>query len=228
MPCVGVYNLTRSSTRAAIAGLCRPTIEGLEHVPADGPLIVAPNHRSFFDSVIVQALMPRRVAFFAKAEYFTSTGLKGMLWRWFFNSVGSVPVQRGEQAASMAALKTALGILQAGHAFGIYPEGTRSRDGQLYQGRTGVGWLALTTGAPVVPVGLIGTEKLQAADKVIIRPHHFTMKVGKPLYFEALGPDHSLPARRAATDSIMDAIAGLSGQPRCSSYNQGKSADGEP
>lgn len=218
------YNLSRSSTRAFIGGLCRPTVEGLENFPTSGPVIVAPNHLSFLDSVIVQALMPRRVAFFAKAEYFNTKGPKGMLWRWFFTGVGSVPVERGEQAASVAALQTALGILEQQDAFGIYPEGTRSRDGRLYRGRTGVGWLALTTGAPVLPVGLIGTEKLQPADKMVITPRHFSMKVGKPLYFDRLGPDHSLPARRAATDEIMDAIAELTGQARASTYNQSKSA----
>lgn len=222
---MGVYNLTRASTRGMIVGMCRPTIEGIENVPDSGPLIVAPNHLSFFDSVIVQALMPRRVAFFAKAEYFTSKGPKGLLWRWFFNSVGSVPVQRGEQAASVAALQTALELLNDGEAFGIYPEGTRSRDGLLYRGRTGVGWLALTTGAPVVPVGLIGTADLQPADKMIIKPRHFTMRIGEPLYFDKLGPSHSLPARREATDAVMEAIAGLSGQERASGYNHSKSAE---
>ncbi|MBT1001871.1 1-acyl-sn-glycerol-3-phosphate acyltransferase [Paenarthrobacter sp. DKR-5] len=222
---MALFDATRATTKALIAGSCRPTVTGLENFPARGPVIVAPNHLSFFDSVIVQALMPRKVAFFAKAEYFTSKGPKGVLWRWFFNSVGSIPVERGEQAASVAALQTALRILEAGDCFGIYPEGTRSRDGQLYRGRTGVGWLALTTGAPVVPVGLIGTEQLQPADAMTIKPRHFTMHVGEPIYFDKLGPDHSLPARRAATDRIMDSIAGLTGQPRAGGYNQSKSVD---
>lgn len=218
------YDLSRVSTRGLLGGLCRPTIEGLDNFPDDGPVIVAPNHLSFLDSVIVQALMPRRVAFFAKAEYFTSKGPKGALWRWFFNGVGSVPVERGEQAASVAALKTALGILENGDAFGIYPEGTRSRDGLLYRGRTGVGWLALTTGAPVLPVGLIGTEKLQPADRMLIKPQHFTMKIGRPVYVDKMGPDHSLPARRSTTDRIMEEISVLSGQERAPNYNQSKSS----
>jgi 1-acyl-sn-glycerol-3-phosphate acyltransferase len=219
---VAVYDLSRSTTRGMIRNLCRPTITGMENFPASGPVIVAPNHLSFFDSVIVQALMPRKVAFFAKAEYFTSKGPKGMLWRWFFNGVGSVPVERGEQAASVAALKTALEILDHGDAFGIYPEGTRSRDGLLYRGRTGVGWLALTTGAPVLPVGLIGTEELQPAGQMVVKPRHFTMKIGAPLYFDKLGPDHSLPARRSTTDRIMNEIAALTGQQRAATYNQSK------
>ncbi|WP_028278784.1 lysophospholipid acyltransferase family protein [Arthrobacter sp. H5] len=219
---MGVYDLTRSSTRGLIAGLCRPTVEGLENVPAAGPIIVAPNHLSFLDSVLVQALMPRPVAFFAKAEYFTGTGVKGRLMRSFFEGVGSIPVERGQQAASVQALKTLLGLLEEGSGVGIYPEGTRSRDGVLYRGRTGVGWLALTTGAPVIPVGLIGTENLQPAGRNRVRPQHFTMKIGTPLTFAKTGPDHSLPARRQATDHIMDAIAELSGQERSSSYNQSK------
>lgn len=218
---MGVYDLTRSSTRGLIAGLCRPTVVGLENVPPSDGFIVAPNHLSFLDSVLVQALMPRPVAFFAKAEYFTGTGVKGALMRSFFEGVGSIPVQRGQQAASVQALKTLLEMLEAGDGVGIYPEGTRSRDGLLYRGRTGVGWLALTTGAPVVPVGLLGTDRLQPAGSRWIRPQHFTMRIGEPLYFERTGPDHSLPARRQATDTIMDAIAALTGQDRAAGYNKG-------
>jgi 1-acyl-sn-glycerol-3-phosphate acyltransferase len=143
----------------------------------------------------------------------------------FFEAVGSIPVERGEQAASVQALKTLLDILEDGRGIGIYPEGTRSRDGILYRGRTGVGWLALTTGAPVIPVGLIGTEKLQPAGRNAVKPQHFTMKVGEPLYFDKTGPDHSLPARRQVTDRIMDAIAELSGQERSTSYNQSKTVE---
>lgn len=218
---MGLYNLTRSSTRGLIS-LCRPTITGLENVPTSGPFIVAANHLSFLDSVLIQALMPRRVGFFAKAEYFTTPGLKGAAMRNFFESVGSIPVERGQQAASVAALKALLDVLETGGGIGIYPEGTRSRDGLLYRGRTGVGWLALTSGAPVVPVGLIGTEKLQPAGKRWVKPHSFTMTVGRPLYFSKTGPQHALPERRRVTDQVMDAIAELSGQERAGSYNQNK------
>ncbi|GAA1117037.1 lysophospholipid acyltransferase family protein [Arthrobacter flavus] len=217
---MGIYDLTRSSTRGLIAGLCRPTVEGLDQVPAEGPLIVAANHLSFLDSVLIQALMPRPVAFFAKAEYFTGRGIKGKAMRSFFEGVGSIPVERGQQAASVQALKTLHELLESGNGIGIYPEGTRSRDGLLYRGRTGVGWLALTTGAPVLPVGLIGTENLQPAGQKRIKPQHFTMRIGTPLYFEKTGPGHSLPARRQVTDTIMDSIAALSGQQRSTSYNQ--------
>ena len=220
-----MYQASRMSIRTLIASLCRPTVTGLENVPVDGPFIVASNHLSFLDSVIIQALMPRKVGFFAKAEYFTGTGIKGRLMKSFFEGVGSIPVERGEQAASVAALKTLLDILEEGGGVGLYPAGTRSRDGLLYRGRTGVGWLTLTTGAPVVPVGLEGTEKLQPAGSNAVKPQHFSMRVGEPLYFEKLGPDHSLPVRRDATDRIMDAIAALSGQERASGYNKPPAAE---
>ncbi|WIK84542.1 lysophospholipid acyltransferase family protein [Pseudoglutamicibacter albus] len=204
----------------AIKLVFRPTITGLENVPKEGPFIVASNHLSFFDSVIIQALMPRKVTFFAKAEYFTTPGFKGRLMKAFFTSVGSIPVQRGQQAASVAALDKLVEILEAGSGVGIYPEGTRSRDGRLYRGRTGVGWLALATGAPVVPVGLIGTDKLQPADSNRIRRHKFQLHVGQPLAFEHPGPKHPLPLRRKVTDQVVDAIAEITGQERVGEYNK--------
>lgn len=221
---MGFYDGVRATFRGTIGATCRPTVTGLEHVPDEGPFIVASNHLSFLDSIIIQALMPRPVAFFAKAEYFTTPGVKGRLMKAFFQSVGSIPVQRGEQAASVAALDSLVEILEADGGVGIYPEGTRSRDGRLYRGRTGVGWLALSTGAPVVPVGLIGTQRLQPAGRNAITPHHFTLKVGEPLQFDHIGPKHPLPARRHATDRIVDAVAELTGQERCDGYNQAPAA----
>ena len=217
---MSIYTMTRSSIRGIIHGICRAEVTGLENVPKEGGFIVASNPLSFFDSLIIQALTPRDVAFFAKAEYFTTPGVKGKLMKSFFESVGSIPVQRGEQAASVAALDSLVEIIEGGSGIGIYPEGTRSRDGRLYRGRTGVGWLALTTGVPVVPVGLIGTEKLQPAGTKGFRPAKFHIHYGEPLYFDKLGRKHPLPQRRLATDRIVDAIAELSGQDRVDSYNQ--------
>lgn len=205
---------------------CRPRVTGLENVPAEGPYILAANHLSFFDSVLLQALCPRPVAFFAKAEYFTRPGLTGRAQRWFFEAVGSVPVRRGEQAASVAALEDLVRILEDGGGVGIYPEGTRSRDGRLYRGRTGAAWLALTTGAPVVPVGLRDTDRLQPAGSMGFRPHRFTVRMGAPLDFGQPGRRHSLPQRRQATAAIMDAIAALSGQERVDEYNAAPVARG--
>lgn len=209
----------RRSAAALLRLTCRPEVVGMEHVPARGPFVMASNHLSFVDSVILQALAPRPVHFFAKEEYFTGAGLRGRVRRRFFESVGSVPVRRGEQAASVAALESGQGV-------GIYPEGTRSRDGRLYRGRTGAAWLALATGAPVVPVGLVGTQHLQPPDTNGFRPHRFSVRVGAPLDFGHPGRRHTLPQRRDATAAIMDAIGALSGQERVDAYNAAPGARG--
>lgn len=221
------HRAIRRSFASVIKMVCRPTISGLENVPTEGGFIIASNHLSFLDSVLIQAIAPRQVSFFAKAEYFTQPGIKGRAMRTFFESVGSVPVERSKQAASVEALFGLGRIVGDGHGVGIYPEGTRSRDGRLYRGKNGVGWLALATGAPVVPVGLIGTEELQAPDKNMITPHKFQMHFGEPLQFEHLGEKHPLPVRREATGKIMDAIAALSGQERAEGYNSPPKDQGE-
>lgn len=199
--------------------LCRPTITGLDNVPETGGFIVASNHLSFLDSVLIAGIFPRPVGFIAKAEYFTQPGLRGRGKRFFFESFGSVPVDRDKQSGAVEALYRLTDVIEAGNGVGIYPEGTRSRDGRLYRGKNGVGWLALTTGAPVVPVGLRGTEKLQAPDKNMMRPAKFEMHIGEPLQFEHLGEKHSMKPRKAATTAVMDAIAELSGQERVEAYN---------
>ncbi|MDR5712640.1 lysophospholipid acyltransferase family protein [Nesterenkonia flava] len=219
------HDAIRKASAAAIRLLCRPTISGLENVPEHGGFIVASNHLSFLDSVLIQAIFPRPVSFFAKAEYFTKPGLSGKVSKVFFESVGSVPVERNKKSASVEALYGLGEIVRSGHGVGIYPEGTRSRDGKLYRGKNGVGWLALATGAPVVPVGLRGTQHLQAPDSHRIRPHRFEMMVGAPLQFDHLGDKHPLPVRRQATERIMDAIAELSGQERVASYNSPPAAE---
>ncbi|TDV44881.1 lysophospholipid acyltransferase family protein [Actinophytocola oryzae] len=190
--------------------------EGRHHVPPHGPVILASNHLSFIDSVVLRLAAPRRVAFLAKAEYFAGRGLRGRLVRWFFTAVGSVPVERGQHRASTAALTTALTVLDGGNVFGIYPEGTRSLDGRLYRGRTGVAWLALTSGAPVVPVALEGTDRLQPVGKRIPRPHRVTVRFGPPLRFT--GDAASARTRRVVTNEVMCSIAELSGQERADRF----------
>ena len=187
-------------------------VAGREHVPALGPVILASNHLSFIDSVVTRFAAPRRVTFLTKAEYFTGRGLRGRFTRWFFTAAGSVPVTRGQHRAATAALETALEVLADGNVFGIYPEGTRSLDGRLYRGRTGVAWLALTSGAPVVPVALHGTDRLQPVGKRLPRPHRVTVRFGQPLRFT--GDPASARTRRAVTDEVMRAIGELSGQER--------------
>jgi len=217
---VSERGMVRTGVRSLIRIGARPKTSGFEHVPQTGGFIVASNHLSFLDSVIIQALLPRQVRFFAKADYWTQPGVKGRIMRGFFDAVGSIPVERGDQSASVNALTQLVNFIEAGDGVGIYPEGTRSRDGRLYRGRTGVGWLALTTGVPVVPVGLIGTDKLQPPGKRIILPRKFELRVGEPVQVEHLGPKHGLPIRRQTTDLIMEKIAELTGQERVDSYNK--------
>jgi len=199
----------------------RPTVEGLENLPATGPVIVASNHRSFADSMVIPIVTPRQVVFLAKEDYFTGTGVKGSLQRAWFEGMGMVPVDRDDTKAALASLDIALDVLRQGKAFGIYPEGTRSRDGRLYRGRTGVAHLALTSGAPVVPVGLSGTEHLQPVGSTLPRLARVTVRFGAPLRFE--GRYHGVPtgrARREVTDVVMNEIQKLSGQEFAGVYNE--------
>jgi 1-acyl-sn-glycerol-3-phosphate acyltransferase len=197
----------------------RPTVQGAEHVPSTGALILAANHLSSLDSYLIPLLTPRPVAFLAKEEYFTGRGLKGRAVAAVMHAVDAIPVPRGTARAAQASLDAALTVLRDGRAFGIHPEGTRSRDGRLYRGRTGVAWLALASGAPVVPVAVLGTDKVQPIGAALPRPGKVTVRFGKPLHFA--GPPAGVPlarARREATDQIMDAIAALSGQDRADGY----------
>ncbi len=200
----------------------RPTVEGLENVPATGPVILAPNHLSFIDSFVIPIVVPRRVNFLAKAEYFEGTGLKGALSRYFFDSLGHVPVRRGIGRAARASLDTAADILAKGGAFAIYPEGTRSLDGRLHRGRTGVARMALESGAPVVPIGLIGTDQVQPVDARLPRIRPVTVRFGEPLDFSRYAGMHeSLPVLRSVTDEIVYRILDLSGQDYVDHYQAG-------
>ena len=199
----------------------RPQVEGVANIPRTGPLILASNHLSFVDSMVIPLVVPRRVAFLAKSDYFTGGGVRGTLSRWWFNGFGMIPVDRDDHRSAQASLDLALGVLHRGEAFGIYPEGTRSRDGRLYRGRTGVAWLALQAGAPVVPVALSGTQDLQPVGSRLPRPARVTVRFGPPLDFR--GRFDGVPpgrARREATDEVMAAIHVLSGQEPAGVYNE--------
>ncbi len=199
----------------------RPTVVGLENVPPTGGVILASNHLSFADSVVIPCVVPRKVVFLAKSDYFTGSGVKGTLSRMWFEGLGMLPVDRDDSKAAIASLDTALEVLERGEAFGIYPEGTRSRDGRLYRGRTGVAHLALTAGVPVVPVGLTGTEKLQPVGSSLPRIAPVTVRFGEPI--EVAGRYDGVPlgrARREVTDEIMTAIQRLSGQVEAGVYNE--------
>lgn len=197
----------------------RPTVLGLEHVPADGPVIFAANHRAALDTAVISFVVPRRIRFLGKAEYFTGAGLRGRLTAGFLGGLGYVPVERGNAHAGLAALGAAQQVLNAGGAFAIYPEGTRSLDGRLYRGYTGVAVLALNTGAPVVPVALSGTDRLQPGGVRIPRPARITVRFGAPLSF-AGRTEHNLRARRAVIDEVMAAIQALSRQEYVNEYHR--------
>lgn len=198
----------------------RPTVTGLENVPAAGPVILASNHLSFADSLVIPIVAPRKVVFLAKSDYFAGGSVKGTLQKAWFEGMGLVPVDRDDSKAAIASLDTALEVLGRGEAFGIYPEGTRSRDGRLYRGRTGVAHLALTAGVPVVPVGLAGTERLQPVGSRLPRVVPVTVRFGEPI--EVAGRYDGVPlgkARRLVTDEVMAAIQALTGQEEAGVYN---------
>ena len=207
------YLLARFVIRPLFWLAFRPTVTGRENVPLTGPVILASNHLSFIDSIAIPLMAPRRVSYLAKAEYWRGPGIGGWLSRTLFTALGALPVERDVSRAAQAALDTALGVLQAGGAFGIYPEGTRSRDGRLARGKTGVAWLALTADCPVVPVAVAGTDKIQPVGARWPRPRRVSVTFGEPLTF----PEHRGMAgkgkpRREVTDRVMERIAELSGQ----------------
>lgn len=216
-----LYEVLHTIVPPVARAVWRPTVEGVEHVPLSGPVLIASNHLSFADSVVIPIVAPRKVVFLAKSEYFTGSGITGRLRRGWFEGLGMVPVDRSDTRAALDSLDIALEVLGRGEAFGVYPEGTRSRDGRLYRGRTGVAQLALTAGVPVVPVGLTGTDDLQPVDATWPRLAKVTVRFGEPIDFA--GRFHGMPpgrARREATDEIMDAIHALTGQERAEAYNE--------
>ncbi|MER5766768.1 lysophospholipid acyltransferase family protein [Streptomyces sp. NPDC001985] len=193
----------------------RPWVEGLENVPVDGPAILASNHLSFSDSFFLPAVLDRKVTFVAKAEYFTSPGVKGRLTAAFFKGVGQLPVDRsGARGAAEAAIKAGIEVVRGGGLFGIYPEGTRSPDGRLYRGKPGgLARVALATGAPVIPIAMIDTEKIQPPGKVIPKLMRPGIRIGKPLDFSRYhGMEEDRYILRSVTDEVMYEIMKLSGQ----------------
>ena len=204
----------------AFYALARPTIKGREHVPPTGsPAIIASNHLSFSDSMVIPLASGRRVSFLGKAEYFQGTGVKGAFMRSWFRSFGTIPVERSDARAAAESLSIAERVLAEGGAFGIYPEGTRSRDGRLHRGRTGVARLALSTGAPIIPCALTGTAKLQPPDVTIPRPAKITVEFGPAIDIAPLQEQFRKAALlRAITDAVTDAIGAMSGQERSGRY----------
>ena len=196
--------------------LFRPKVKGLRHVPASGPVILASNHLSFSDSIFMPLVVPRKVTFLAKSEYFTSPGPKGFIKKLTFIALGQVPVDRSGGRRSEAALITGLQVLAEGNSLGIYPEGTRSPDGRLYKGRTGIARLAIESGAPVIPIAMFNTDKIQPSGTVVPKVMRVGITFGEPMYFE--GDSSDLQYLRQVTDQIMKRIQQLSGQEYVDTY----------
>lgn len=195
--------------------LLRPRGEGAGRIPAHGPVILAGNHLTFIDSIVLPLVTGRRVFFIGKNEYVTGRSPKGRLMAWFFTAVGMVPVDRDGGRGGVAALMTGRRILEEGKVFGIYPEGTRSPDGRLYRGRTGIARLTLMTGAPVVPFAVIGTDRVQPGGRGLPRlgRSRITVRFGEPLDFSRYeGMDRDRYVLRAVTDEVMAEVMRLSGQ----------------
>jgi 1-acyl-sn-glycerol-3-phosphate acyltransferase len=218
------YHVFKALLGPVLRLLFKVRVEGIEHVPASGPVILASNHHSFSDSIFLPMVLKRRVTFVAKAEYFEQKKTA-----WFFKMMGQIPVKRGGGPASERALEAAREVLQSGGVFGIYPEGTRSPDGRLYKGRTGFARLSLQTGAPICAVAMIGTREAQPIGQV--KPNFFspiTIRISKPMNFERLRQraDDPLVARQI-TDEVMFELRNLSGQEYVNQYAPKKASQTE-
>lgn len=191
---------------------CRPTIEGAEHIPGTGGALLASNHLAVADSFFLPAMIERRIVFMAKREYFTQAGFVGWAKKQFFTGVGHIPLDRGSGSAARAALDTGIRLLREGNLVGIYPEGTRSPDGRLYKGKTGIARMALESEVPVIPVAMIGTDRVNPIGSTMWRPRKIRIKIGEPLDFSRYyGMENDRFIQRSMTDEIMYALMELSG-----------------
>jgi 1-acyl-sn-glycerol-3-phosphate acyltransferase len=199
--------------------LFRPWVKGLDNVPAEGAAILASNHLSFSDSIFMPVMVPRPVVFLAKSEYFTGTGIKGRLTAAFFRLTNQLPMDRSGGAASAQSLDAGMGVLKNGSLLGIYPEGTRSPDARLYRGKVGVARLALQARVPVIPVAMIGTDKVQPIGKRVPNIRRIGIIFGEPLDFSRYyGMEDDRLIQRSVTDEIMYELMRLSGQEYVDEY----------
>jgi 1-acyl-sn-glycerol-3-phosphate acyltransferase len=207
------YGLSRALAGPFLRLLWRPEVTGLGHIPAEGGAILASNHLSIVDSIFLPFMVDRPVTFAAKSEYFTGTRPIDRVTSAYMRATNQLSVDRAQARAGQDMLEAALGLLREGALFGIYPEGTRSPDGRLYRGRTGIGWLALNSGLPVIPVAMSGTDRVLPPGHRVPRVAKIRITVGEPLTFESYR-DLPSPARqrRAITDEVMRSIQALSGQ----------------
>lgn len=196
-----------------LLGLFRPWLRGIENIPKEGAVILASNHLSFVDSIFLPLVVDRRVVFLAKSEYFTGKGLKGWLTRVFFEASGQLPIDRSGGKASEASLNTGLQVLAEGKVLGIYPEGTRSPNANLYRGRTGIARMVLEAGVPVIPVAMVGTADVMPIGSKLPKIRRIGIVIGEPLDFSRFdGLESDRFILRSVTDEIVDEIRRLSGQ----------------
>ena len=214
------YWLVKAVLAPILRMLFRPYVTGAENLPEEGAAILAGNHTTFLDNFMIPLVVPRKVTFLAKSDYFTGRGPKGWLQRQFFSGVGMIPIDRSGGAASEAALRTGLKVLESGELLGLYPEGTRSPDGRLYRGKTGVARMALEAGVPVIPVGLIGMADIQPGGGGMPRiGRRVEVRIGKPLDFTRYaGMEGDRFVLRSITDEIMYELMVLSGQEYVDTY----------
>jgi 1-acyl-sn-glycerol-3-phosphate acyltransferase len=210
-----LYPIAKAIVRPSMRAMWRINVTGLHHVPDDGPAIFCPNHISFVDSLVLPCVLPRQISYVGKAEYMDSWKTK-----YLFPAVGMIPIDRGGGSASQRALDTAARILERGELFGIYPEGTRSRDGKLHRGHTGPARLALRTGAPIIPVGLKGTDRMQPADRPLPTPFvSCQVNIGAPIDVSRyVGRADDKLVLRQLIDEVMYEIRKLSGQEYVDTY----------
>ncbi|MCU1659168.1 MAG: 1-acylglycerol-3-phosphate O-acyltransferase [Pseudonocardiales bacterium] len=209
-----LYRTLELTLAPALRAVYRPEVTGFANVPRTGPVIIAGNHISFADELFTPLAARRRVVYFAKAEYFTTPGVRGRAMAAFFRSMGHVPVERGDTRSAASVIDVGVEVLREGGALGIYPEGTRSPDGQLYRFRTGIARVAMRTGAPVIPVGLIGTREVQPPGSHRWHRAPVGVHFGAPLCFgDRAGEERSSRVLREITETIRAAVQELSGQP---------------
>lgn len=214
-----IYFLGRLVLRPLFWILYRPRIVGRSNVPARGPVLLASNHLASLDTVIIPTSAARPVQFLIKSSYFTRSGVIGRFMRWFFTSIGGVPVYRATGRDARAALDAGASILRAGSVFAVFPEGTRSRDGRLHEGHGGAAWMAYDTGATVVPVGLIGTGTIRPLSHLVPGRPRIEVRFGEPLDLSDLDGVPAGKVRREITERTMSAIAALTGQERSGQVN---------
>ncbi|MCA2217907.1 lysophospholipid acyltransferase family protein [Jidongwangia harbinensis] len=207
-----LYSIGKVTVGKALMSGWRPHVEGLEHIPATGGAIFAGNHLSVADELFLGAVVPRHIAFWAKAEYFAGRGIGGMFTKGLMHGLGAIKVERAGGRAALTAFDGAIPLLRGGDMVAVYPEGTRSPDGRLYRGRTGVARLAVAAGVPIVPVGMLGTDKVQPIGQPYpkLRRNVITVRFGKPI--ETTGRADDRTSLRALTDEVMAEIQKLTGQ----------------